>query len=50
MSDRLKQILPLGVPERMHSGVLRRFSGPVGLEVKESEFAKAKALFPDAEW
>ena len=50
MSGSLKRIPPWGIPERMHSGVLRRSSGPVGLEVKESEFAKAKALFPDAEW
>jgi hypothetical protein len=50
MSGSLKQIPPLDVPERIHSGVLRRFSGPVGLEAKESEFAKAKGLFPDAEW
>jgi hypothetical protein len=50
MSDKLRQLSALEVGERMHFGVLRRFSGPVGLEVKESEFAKAKALFPDVEW
>ena len=37
------------VPKK-HFGTLHRISGPVMLEVRESEFAEAKRLFPDAEW
>ena len=48
MGGELRQIFALEEPE--HCGVLRRASGPVGLRVRESEFAVAKELFPDVEW
>jgi hypothetical protein len=36
--------------ERTRHVVLRRQSGPVGLMVRESEFAEAKRLLPDVDW
>src|SRR5262245_31837199 len=45
----MRQIPASGVPPT-YFGLLRRASGPVGLRVRESEFAAAKELFPDAEW
>ena len=47
-SGKLRQISESKEPT--HLGVLRYNSGPIGLEVRESEFAKAKALFPEADW
>lgn len=35
---------------RKHFGRIYHASAPVMLEVRESEFAEAKRLFPDAEW
>ena len=48
MSGKLRQISESKEP--MHLGVLRYHSGPIGIEVRESELATAKALFPEADW
>ena len=45
----LKQLGLREVP-KMRFGSLHSASGPIFLEVRESEFAEAKRLFPDAEW